>query len=117
MKPVRIILAVSLLAVSLNSCKKVAEPEWAVTYKIGCTDCFVAYYKPDGTQGSASNQNSDWEYSFEGHAGMVVLVAASNTSGAAQGVTAQILLNGSVLKEHTTFCPISGTVLVTDTLR
>jgi hypothetical protein len=87
-----------------------------VEYRIGCVDCTVIYYKADGSQGSEYHKNSSWAYSFEGVKDSIVLLVAMNTDTVPRGVTACIRLNNDTLQLRTTYCPISGTVLVTDTL-
>lgn len=88
-----------------------------VTYKIACTDCYVVYYKADGTEGTAQHVNSSWTYSFEGKKDSTVLLVAQNTSGTPAGVAATIILNSDTLQHHEVWCPISGTVFVVDTLQ
>ena len=89
-----------------------------VEYRIACTDCEVIYYNGHGdTSVTEFHKNSSWSYSFEGKAGDHVLLVAMNTASAPQGVTACIKLNGDTLASQTTYCPISGTSLVSDTLQ
>jgi hypothetical protein len=49
--------------------------------------------------------------------GFVALVVAQNMADQPALVTARIKLNGEILKEAQSQCPISGTVLVTDTIQ
>lgn len=96
--------------------KKNKEPNRQVTYKIQCTDCFVVW-EENGTQKNIQHVNSSWTTTFDGMKDSLVLLCAMNTSGSPQGVGATILLNGDTLKHAINYCPISGTVVVSDTLQ
>ena len=91
---------------------------YKVTYEIGCTDCEVIYYS-DSAQTNATeyHRNNSWTYTFYGKKNQEVLLFAYNTSSIAQGVTATIKLNDSVLTTQTNYCPISGDAFVVDTLQ
>lgn len=115
---VLIIAAISVLA----SCKKDTihseQKHYKVTYKIVCTDCQVIYVSDTiGTQSSEFNKNSNWSYTFNGKKDQELLFLAYNTSSAAQGVTATILLNDTVLATQTNYCPVSGYAFCADTIR
>ena len=105
-----------LAALLLTSCKKSQEANKLVTYRINCTDCFVAW-EENGEQFSAQHMNSSWSRTYRGQPGSVVLLSAMNTSNMPQGVGATILLNGDTLMHRTNYCPISGVVFVIDTLQ
>jgi hypothetical protein len=116
-------LFAAVLATFLFACNKKdddnptpAEPDRNVTYRIDCPDCYVVYYKADGTEGTVQHANSSWSYSFTGKKDSTVLLVAMNTSGNPCAVGATILLNNDTLQHNVSYCPISGTVLVTDTL-
>ena len=118
MKNSHILLLVATM-LFIGSCKKDADNKQprTVEYSIECPDCFVVYYDANGEQVSLQNQNSSWKQTIEAKQGGIVLLAAQNSSGSPSAVTGRIKLNGSVLTEKTTYCPISGTVLVTDTIQ
>jgi hypothetical protein len=105
------------------SCKKDSDnnnnvPLYKISYNIGCTDCEVIYVSDSlGNQSTEYHQNSSWSYSFHGKKNQEVLMLAYNTSDHAQGVTATIMLNDTVLKSRTTYCAISGISFVVDTIR
>lgn len=110
------LIYLSLLSWVMLACKKKTdETQREVTYKIQCTDCYVVW-EENGTQKNVQHVNSTWSKTFDGMKDSLVLVCAMNTSGAPQGVGATILLNGDTLKHAVNYCPISGTVLVSDTL-
>jgi hypothetical protein len=88
------------------------EPQRNVSYRVSCSDCYVVYYKADGSEGVEEHVNSNWSYSFVGKKDSTVLVVAMNTASSAQAVGATIFLNGDTLEHAVTYCPISGTVLV-----
>lgn len=106
------------MAIGLFACKKDsnAEAKRTVEYSIACSDCYVVCYDENGQEKSYYNQNSNWKYTMEAQAGDVVLLVAHNTSNGYATVGATIKLNGEVIKTAQSYCPISGTVLVTDTL-
>lgn len=111
-------VTICLIAVALivTACKKEnEEPKRTVSYKISCTDCFVVW-EENGVQKNATHQGSSWSVTFEGQKGSQVLLVAQNSSGNPQGVGATILLNGDTLQHAVSYCPISGTVVVSDTL-
>jgi hypothetical protein len=117
MKKLYILLPVMAL-LFITACKKENDSaeQLTVEYSIDCPNCFVVYYDANGQQVSLQDQNSSWKQTIEGKPGGIVLLAAQNSSGSPAAVTGVIKLNGAVLAERTTYCPISGTVLVTDTL-
>ncbi len=110
----------AFVLIILFSCKKkvedTPEPQRNVTLRIACSDCFVVWHE-NGTEKNVQHANSSWTHTFVGNQNSEVLLAVMNTSGAPQGVGAAIILNGDTLKHQTTYCPISGTVLVVDTLQ
>lgn len=118
MKKLYMVLPFMALILSAG-CKKDNDSAAArtVEYSIDCPNCFVVYYDANGQQVSLQDQNSSWKQTIEGKAGGIVLLAAQNSSGSPAAVTGTIKLNGAILAERTTYCPISGTVLVTDTLQ
>lgn len=112
------LMLISLLA--LMSCSKTddAGKTYLVEYSIGCTDCQVIYVSDkEETQTTEYNQNSDWSYSFNAQKGQEILLLAYNTGSAPQGVNVKISMNGEVLKDHTTYCAISGVSFAADTVR
>ena len=120
MKHLPFLLAAMILVVTV-ACKKKSdenpqpnnpEPERNITYRVACSDCYVVYYKADGTEGVEEHVNSNWSYSFVGKKDSTVLLVAMNTTGAPAAVGATILLNNDTLEHAVTYCPISGTVLV-----
>lgn len=107
----------ALACLLLSSCNKDGQDTYLVAYTLGCSDCQVAYVSDgDGTQVSEDHQNNDWTYSFEAKQGQEVFVFGYNTSGSPQGVSVSISVNGSVTKQRTTYCPISGVSFVVDTI-
>ena len=119
MKNVYLLFTAMLFTMVLSSCKKDGgdDQERTVEYSIECPDCFVVYYDENGAQVSLQNQATGWSKTINGNAGGVVLLAAQNSSGSPAMVKGVIKLNGTILKENTSYCPISGTVIVTDTLQ
>jgi hypothetical protein len=106
----------SVVCILLLGCKKKTnETPRKVTYKIQCTDCYVVW-EENGVQKNMQHVNSNWTTSFDGMKDSMVLVCAMNTAGTPQGVGATILLNDDTLKHAMNYCPISGTVVVADTL-
>jgi hypothetical protein len=118
MKKLYLVLPVAALLL-LGACKKddSANQPRTIEYSIDCPNCFVVYYDADGNQVSLQDKNSLWKQTIEAKQGGIVLLAAQNSSGNPTAVTGRIKLNGTVLTEKTTYCPISGTVLVTDTIQ
>jgi hypothetical protein len=92
------------------------EPKRNVTLRISCSDCFVVWHE-NGVEKNEQHANSSWTRTFVGNKGTEVLLAAMNTSGTPQAVAAAIVLNNDTLKHQINFCPISGTVIVVDTLQ
>lgn len=92
-----------------------AEPKRNVMLRISCSDCFGVWHE-NGVEKNEQHANSSWSRSFVGNKDSEVLLAAMNTSGIIQAVGAAIVLNNDTLKHQVTYCPISGTVLVVDTL-
>lgn len=117
MKNLYLVFTAMLLTFVLASCKKDGDPKRTVEYSIECPDCFVVYYDENGAQVSLQNQTTGWSKTINGKPGGVILLAAQNSSGSPAMVKGVIKLNGVVLKENTSYCPISGTVIVTDTLQ
>lgn len=116
MKNLFVVFTVTLLA--LPSCKKESEAVYKVSYRIGCSDCMVAYTSDQSeNQLSEYHQSTGWTYSFNAKKGQQVLLMAYNTSSAPQGVTATILLNDDTLETRTTYCAISGVSFCADTIR
>ena len=86
-------------------------------YEINCPECYVVYYTENQEQIAVSGESTGWFVELDVNAGFVALIAAQNQSGSATAVTATIKVDGEILKTKTTYCPISGTVLVTDTIQ
>jgi len=101
-----------------SSCKKESTQQpLRVEYSINCADCFVVCYDENGNEKSWYNQNDSFSYGFNGEKGDVLLLVAHNTSSGPAAVTGRIKVNGANRKERTSYCPINGTVIVTDTLQ
>jgi hypothetical protein len=113
MKKVGLLLIVSLGV--LYSCKKTKDQ--TLRYEISCQDCFIVYYKENQEQVSIFGNSGDWSHEMPVSPGFVALVVAQNMADQPALVTARIKLNGEILKEAQSQCPISGTVLVTDTIQ
>jgi len=113
-----------LIAFSFVSCNKKGplEPQLAfpplksVTYKINCDDCFVWWSNEDGVSESLNNQDSDWEYSFNGQSGDRLEVGVMNSEGSLGYNSVSILLNDEILQSSSSSCPITGAAFATDTL-
>lgn len=116
MKTLKQLLTLFSILILIGCKKKQVEQQRDVTYKIQCTDCYVVW-EENGTQKNIQHVNSNWSVTFDGLKDSLVLVCAMNTSSQPQGVGATILLNGDTLKHAINYCPISGTVIVTDTLQ
>lgn len=115
--PLIIALLASVLIASCSKDNNTNSNSYTVQYNIGCSDCMVIYVSDTaGTQTTEYHQNSDWSYTFEGKRGQEVLVLAYNTSSAPQGVNVRIAVNDSITKDRTTYCPINGVSLASDTL-
>lgn len=93
------------------------EQEKTLRYEIECPDCFVVYYAEDEEQISSTGESTGWYAELDVKAGFVGLVAAQNQSGSPAAVTATMKLDGEIINTKTTYCPVSGTVLVTDTIQ
>jgi hypothetical protein len=119
----KLYLKLLLISIIFNSCQKdnptdsgTTTPKRTVQYSISGTDCFV-YCR--GTNGAAQNffhQNSSWTYTYEAGAHDTLLLVAQNTSGAPAAIAGIIRLNGAIIAADTSYCPINGTVIVSDTL-
>lgn len=118
-------LSISFLVV-LTSCKKEENPiqeenptpqKKTLRYEITCPSCYVVHYEENEEQVATSGQSTGWYKEMEVDPGFVALIAAQNQSGSAAAVTATIKVDGVILKTQTTYCPVSGTVLVTDTIK
>ncbi len=94
-----------------------AEPDKTLRYEIDCPECYVVYYTENEEQIALSGESTGWFVELDVQSGFVALIAAQNQSGSAASVTATIKVDGEILKTNTTYCPISGTVLVTDTVQ
>lgn len=86
-------------------------------YEINCPECYVVYYTENQEQIAVSGESTGWFVELDVNAGFVALIAAQNQSGSPASVTATIKVDGEILKTNTTYCPVSGTVLVTDTIQ
>jgi len=120
-----LLLSISFIVV-LASCKKEENPiqdenpapqKKTLRYEITCPNCFVVHYEENEEQVSSSGQSTGWYKELQVDPGFVALIAAQNQSGSPVAVTATIKVDGVVLKTQTTHCPVSGTVLVTDTIK
>lgn len=122
-----LLLSISFLAV-LASCKKEENPiqvenptpqpqKKTLRYEITCPNCFVVHYEENEEQVATSGQSTGWYKELQVDPGFVALIAAQNQSESHAAVTATIKVDGVILKTQTTYCPVSGTVLVTDTIK
>ncbi|MFM9027917.1 MAG: hypothetical protein ACKOQ6_07955 [Bacteroidota bacterium] len=91
-------------------------PQLQVTYEVDCPDCYVYCKGPNGVAQNFYHQNNSWTYSYDAGQGDTLVLIAQNTSGAPAVVSGLIKLNGNILAGDTSYCPISGVVIVTDTL-
>ncbi|MFM7217794.1 MAG: hypothetical protein ACKO1U_07230 [Bacteroidota bacterium] len=121
MKTKSVLFLMVLFSISAIRCKKEKDPSpqvsYQVSYQISCTDCYV-YCK--GANGSAQNfyhQNSSWTYSYEAGPNDTLVLIAQNTSGAPASVAGAIRVNGNIVAADTSYCPVSGLIIVSDTLR
>lgn len=103
-----------IFILSIMCCTK-QQIEYQVSYRISCTDCFVVW-EENGVQKYASNQNTSWGVDFIGQKDSIVLLMARNSSGVYQSVGATILVDGDTIQHLVSYCPISGTVVLIDTL-
>jgi hypothetical protein len=87
-----------------------------VSYQITCPDCYVYCKGPGGAAQNFYHQNSSWTYSYEASEGDTLVLIAQNTSSGPAAVTGIIKVNGTVVAGDTSYCPISGLVVVSDTL-
>lgn len=93
------------------------EQEKTLRYEIECPDCYVVYYAEDEEQISSPGESTGWYVELDVKSGFVGLLVAKNQSESPAAVTATMKLDGEVIQSKTTYCPISGTVLVTDTIQ
>lgn len=115
MKYLILLFATPLLLISCNKADKITPK--TVTYNIECDDCSVFWKNENGEQQHASNQDSSWEYSFEGKSGDYLYLSVTNTQGTHGYNRVSILINGDELNSCYSFCPISGAAMVVDTLQ
>jgi hypothetical protein len=99
----------------LYSCNE--NKEQTLKYEISCQDCFIVYYKENQEQVSVFGNSGEWSHELPVRKGFVALLVAQNMADQPALVKARLMLNGEVLKEAESTCPISGTVLVTDTIQ
>ena len=122
MKKANYVLALCLITVTIFACKKddnkndSTPTARTVSYRIQCTDCFVSCSGPNGVMQNFFHQNDSFAYSYNAQAGDTLLLVVQNTSNIVQTVTGMILLNGGIRTFASSTCPISGTVIVSDTL-
>ena len=114
MKYLILLLATPFILISCNKADKITPN--TITYKISCNDCFVFWKDENGEQGSSSNQDSSWEYTFEGKTGDCLELGVMNTQGLYGSNSVSILLNGEVLNSCSSTCPITGSAMILDTL-
>ncbi|MFM2136651.1 MAG: hypothetical protein RL021_2051 [Bacteroidota bacterium] len=88
----------------------------SVEYSISCADCFVYCTGNNGQVNNFFHQNSSWKYTYEAQPGDTLRLVAQNTSGQPASVAGYIRLNGSVVAADTSYCPINGVIVVSDTL-
>lgn len=88
----------------------------SVEYSISCTDCFVYCTGANGTVNNFFHQNSSWKYSYLATAGDTLRLVAQNTSGQPASVAGYIRLNNTIVAADTSYCPINGVIIVSDTL-
>ena len=102
MKNLISLLVCSVLLISCNKeDNKLPEPvtqiQKIVKFKIDCDDCFVFWIDENGEQKNASNQNSSWEYSFEGQSGDYLELGVMNTQGLYGYNSVSVYLNDNLL--------------------
>lgn len=100
----------------LNNDDNAAEQKKKLRYEISCPECFVVYYDQGEEQISSHGESTGWFVELDVEPGFVALIAAQNQSESHAAVTATIKLDGEIIKTNTTYCPVSGTVLVSDTI-
>jgi len=119
MKKVSLLL---LFAAATISCNKEDGansdnlPRLTVEYSISCPDCYVYCKGANGSTQNFYHQDNSWAYSFEATAGDTLVLIAQNTSGAPAAVAGYIRLNNSLLASDTSYCPINGLIVLSDTL-
>lgn len=123
-----LILTLSLIFITSilifnTGCKKEELKEEVTTeqskklrYEIDCPDCYVVYYSYDEEQVSLTGKSTGWYKDLDVKTGFVGLIIAQNQSGTPAAVTATIKLNDEIIQSKTSYCPVTGTVFVTDTI-
>lgn len=87
-----------------------------VKFKIECDDCYVFWINENGEQKNASNQNSSWEYSFEGQSGDYLELGVMNTQGLYGYNSVSVYLNDNLLISENSNCALTGAAFIRDTL-
>lgn len=125
------VLFIAAILVFSSSCKKddlaedmneqneqtAVEQEKTLRYEIECPNCYVVYYAEDEEQISSPGECTGWFVELDVQTGFVGFLVAQNQSGSPAAVTTTMKLNGEILQTKTTYCPVSGTVFVTDTIQ
>lgn len=88
----------------------------SVEYSIACPDCFVYCTGTGGQVNNFFHQNSSWKFSYEASPGDTLRLVAQNTSGQPASVAGYIRINNAIVAADTSYCPINGVIIVSDTL-
>lgn len=88
----------------------------AVRYEIRGTDCFVYCTGANGLANNFFHQGNSFNYSYNAKSGDTLRLIVQNTSGNPESISGYIYLNDSILASETSYCPINGTVIISDTL-
>lgn len=88
----------------------------AVRYEIRGTDCFVYCTGANGQANNFFHQGSNFTYSYNAQYGDTLRLIIQNTSGNPESISGYIYLNDSIVAADTSYCPINGTVIISDTL-
>ena len=102
---------------TLTSTTTINNTPKVVTYKISCNDCSVFWKNENGEELSETNQDSSWEYSFNGKTGDLLQLWVMNTQDTYGYTNVSILLNNEILNSCNSGCPINGVAMALDTLQ
>ncbi|MCG9911510.1 MAG: hypothetical protein MH137_09440 [Flavobacteriales bacterium] len=112
----KILLCGVLASALFTACSKEGKLK-TLRYEMSCNNCFVVYYGQNEEQFSEFDQEGNWSKELTVEPGFVALIVAKNMDSQPAQVTARIKVDGEIVKENTSHCPINGTVLVTDTIQ
>ncbi|MFM2135137.1 MAG: hypothetical protein RL021_537 [Bacteroidota bacterium] len=117
-----IYMLIPAMLLAAIACKKESDTDPSsgntlnVEYSISCTDCFVYCTGANGQVNNFFNQNSSWKYTYQASIGDTLRLVAQNTSGQPASVAGYIRLNNTIVAADTSYCPINGVIIVSDTL-